>query len=101
MSAQFLQSKISEKVLYSQILSYDTLQVTTARRTRVVYIPFNNYNGTADIVAAAKAKRADTVACPKGMAITEQARAYGRSIGIAIHSIREFIVLVENERSVL
>ncbi len=101
MSAHYLRSQIANKVLYSEILNYDTLRVTTARRTRVVYIPFNNYNGTADVVAAAQSRKANTVACPKGMSITEQARQFGASIGITICTIREFITLVENERTVI
>ncbi len=101
MSAQYLRTQIANKVLFSEILSYDTLRVTTARRTRVVYIPFNHYNGTADVVAAAQSRKADTVACPRGMGITDQARKFAASIGITIHTIREFITLVENERNVL
>lgn len=100
MSAQYLLSAISSKVLHSKILAHDTLQVTTARRARVVYIPFNGYNGTADVVAAARAKGANTVACPRGMFITDEAKAHAQRLGISIHTIREFIVLVENEQSV-
>ncbi|MBP6389894.1 MAG: hypothetical protein KA352_03285 [Flavobacteriales bacterium] len=101
MSAEYLKSAISNKVLHTRILAHDTIQVTTARRTRVVYTPFNGYNGTADVVAAAQAKGADTVACPKGMYISEDAKAHAKRLGISIQTIREFLVQIENEHSVL
>lgn len=96
MSAHYLHNALKGKVLYSEVKGYDMLLVTIAVRSFFVYIPYNHYNGTADIVETARERGAQVVVCSSKIPITEVAKMHGRRLGIPIHTIREFLSLIEN-----